>query len=68
MTTREKIVDALFGTGGLLRVMSILSYVLVGTTCYLWINGDSVPESLLALTTAVVSFYMGGRFGSTIPS
>ena len=58
----------LTGTGGLLRVRALITFALVGTVCYLFIDGQSIPGELLALTGTAFGFYFGTRAGESSPS
>ena len=62
---KDKLFDALFGEGGLLRVRAVLAFALTGASIYLFIDGQSVPDPLLALTSSTVAFYIAGRTAST---
>ena len=42
---------------------SILTLLVVGTVCTLWIMGHPVPQELMELTFVVVSFWMGSKVG-----
>lgn len=59
----EKLCDALFGTGGLLRVRSILAYAFTGFVGYLTVDGQVGPEVVLPVATTIAAFYFGTRAG-----
>ena len=61
MLLRDRLFAALFGEGGLLRVRAGLAFILTGAVVYLWINGDSVPDALLAMASGTVAYYFGNR-------
>lgn len=60
----EKLVTLLTGEGGLLRVRALITFALVGTVCYLFIDTQTVPGELLALTGGAFGFYFGTRAAS----
>ena len=47
--------------GGPLRVRALLAFAFTGVTCYLFLDGQQVPETLLVLNSGVVAFYFGNR-------
>lgn len=57
----EKLATLLTGEGGILRVRALIAFALVGTVCYLFADGQSVPSELLGLTGGAVGFYYGNR-------
>jgi hypothetical protein len=62
----EKLYEALFGEGGILRVRAALAFALTGACIYLFVDDKAVPDSLLALTSLADGFYFGTR--SSTPS
>ena len=60
---RDKLFDAMFGEGGLLRVRAALAFILTGGITYMWMNGDEVPEAMLGLAAGAVGFYFASRSG-----
>ena len=57
----SKLVELLTGEGGLLRVRAVIVFAFVGTVCYLFADGQSVPGELLALTGGAVGYYFSTR-------
>ncbi len=42
-------------------VQGLVTFVLIGTTCYLYANGKPVPEGLMSLDGLVVGFFFGSK-------
>lgn len=38
-----------------------ITVALVGTTCYLWITGQTVPDQLWTVDTIVIGFFFGAK-------
>ena len=57
----ETLSKLLAGEGGLLRVRALLAFAFAATTCYLFIDGQTPPGELLALTGGAVGYYFGTR-------
>ncbi len=60
----SKIAELLTGEGGLLRVRAVVTFIFVGTVCYLFADGQEVPSELLGLTGVATGFYFGTRGAS----
>jgi len=58
---REKMVDALFGEGGIFRVRGIMSLGMVGLVGYLALDGKVSVEQIVPLATMVFLFYFESR-------
>ena len=58
---KQQLFDALFSDGGLLRVRAVLTFILTGSSVYLFIDGQSIPDPLLALTSGAVAYYFAQR-------
>lgn len=58
---RDRILEALFGVGGLLRVRSVLTYILVGQVGYLTATGRIDPAAVVGMAAAAVAFYFASR-------
>jgi hypothetical protein len=61
----EKLYEALFGEGGLLRVRAILAFALTGACIYLFIDDSAVPDTLLTLTAGADAYYFATRGAGT---
>lgn len=57
----EKITEALFGEGGLLRVRAVLTFGLAAVLCWLTIDGVIDPEVFLGIAAGAVGYYFGTR-------
>lgn len=57
----DKLIDNLTGTGGLARVRSLIALGLVGTFCFLAIDGTISAEIFVPIVTAVTGTYFGAR-------
>ena len=60
----DKLYEALFGEGGLLRVRAALAFALTGAVIYLFVQDKVVPDTLLTLTGLADGFYFGTRSAS----
>lgn len=60
----DKLATLLTGEGGILRVRALIAFAFVGTVCYLFADGQSVPGELLGLTGGAVGYYFGTRGSS----
>lgn len=61
VSTKDRILDALFSDGGLFRVRAALTFLLTGATVYLFVSDNAVPDALLALTGGAVGYYFASR-------
>jgi len=43
-------------------VQGIITLGLVGTTCYLWVTGQPVPDDLWTALSIVLGFFFGSKF------
>jgi hypothetical protein len=58
---KDKMFEALFGEGGLLRVRAVLAIGLTATCAVLWLDERTVPDALLATTAAADAYYFAAR-------
>jgi len=42
-------------------LQAILALMFGGTVCYMYLTGMEVPDTLIALLSAIVGFYFGGK-------
>jgi len=42
-------------------LQAILAIMFGGTVCYMYLTGMEVPDTLIALLSAIVGFYFGGK-------
>ena len=42
-------------------LQAILAIMFGGTVCYMYLTGVDVPDTLIALLSAIVGFYFGGK-------
>jgi len=60
----EKIVDGLFGEGGILKVRGLLAEGLIGTFCWLAIDGAVAPEVFVPSAVGALAVYFGSRIAA----
>ncbi len=58
---KERILEALFGDGGILRVRALLAFILVGLVGYGFLDGKVEGDTLVTLAATAVAFYFGQR-------
>ena len=44
-------------------VSGLMALALIGTACYLWATGQTVPQELYYILATVVAFYFGTKNG-----
>ena len=42
-------------------LQALLALMFGGTVCYMYLTGMEVPDTLIALLSAIVGFYFGGK-------
>lgn len=47
-------------------IQGSVTLLLVGTTCYLYITGQEVPQSLLSINGLVLGFFFGAKVEQTV--
>lgn len=58
---KEKLIDWLTGSGGVLRVRGLLALAGMGTLCYMALNGDIGADVFVGVIAPILGFYAGIR-------
>ena len=61
----EKVLAGLFADGGILRVRALLAEGLVGTFCWLAIDGVIAPEVFVPAAVGALATYFGSRIAAS---